>query len=251
MESLFDKVGFIKEYRAEFTEFYKPYFNSEKELNDFFIQVFKNDALDKTPRRMLNQIQRFVSLTNDIEIIRPDRDALRIVFLRTCIESLCRLGNKNDEEKERKDKKFFFSRYFTEEDKQYILDNFVFKGLEPYYYMDEKSKLLFDNKANYSLTIDDFGMILFKVRGMVVHEGDYWSMQFFSRDNEYTWCVSMETDETLIGDYIPEKGKPVSYCFETTLNYECFINCFVKGCISYVQHYIDNNFRGGKEYNGY
>ena len=62
MEKLFDKVGFIKEYRDEYSEFYKPFFQSEEELKDFFFRVFQNDDIDKTPRRMMNQIQRFVSL---------------------------------------------------------------------------------------------------------------------------------------------------------------------------------------------
>lgn len=238
MEASFAKVGFTGEYRKEYTEFYRPYFQNEEKLNDFFYQVFKNDATDKTPRRMMNQIQRFVSLANDIDKIRPSKDALRIVFIRTCIESLCKLANPNNETQERKDKTSFFSKCLDKNSQEYILDNFIFTGLEPAYEIEEKERLLFDQKEYYNLTIDDFGLILFAIRGMAVHEGDYWSMQFFSKNNEYTWVTQVTTDYKMIACYNLQKGKPITYRFETTLEYEKFIECFVKGCICYLQYYI-------------
>lgn len=100
--------------------------------------------------------------------------------------------------------------------------------------MGDRERFLFVKKAYYELSRDDFGMILFTIRGMAVHEGDYWSMQFFSRDNEYTWLASVTTDYKMIDCYRPQKGKPVTYHFETTLEYEKFIRCFVKGCIYYL-----------------
>lgn len=241
MISLFERVGFSGEYRTEYTDFYRQFFNNEEDLNAFFTQVFINDDTDKVPRRMMNQVQRFVSLSNDIEQIRPSRDSLKIVFLRTCIESLCKLACKNNQRQESENKRNFLSKYLETEEIQYILDNFVFTGLIPNENMDEKEQMLFDTKRNYALTIDDFGMIMFKVRGMVVHEGDYWSMQFFSRDSEYDWLTDVKTDEEMIACYKPEKGKPVTYCFETRLNYNKFIKCFVNACIRYMQNYINNN----------
>lgn len=239
MDNLFYKVGFIDQYRKEFTEFYAPYFTNEEELNNFFYQVFKNDDTNKIPKRMMNQIQRFVSLANDIDKIRPSKDALQIVFIRTCIESLCKLANPNNKKQEDFDKTSFFSKYLDKDSKQYILDNFIFTGLEPAYKMEEKERFSFDQKEYYDLTIDDFGLILFAIRGMVVHEGDYWSMQFFAKDDEYTWCTQVTTDYKMINDYKPQKGKTVTYHFDTTLQYEKFIECFVKGCITYLQVYIE------------
>lgn len=109
MEELFTKVGFIDWYRKEFTEFYDLYFPNKEELNNFFCRVFKNDNTDKTPRRMMNQIKHFVTLSNDIGIIRPSRDALQIVFIRTCIESLCKLANKGNKQQENEDKSHFLA----------------------------------------------------------------------------------------------------------------------------------------------
>lgn len=241
MDTLFEKVGFIDWYRKEFTEFYDPYFTNEEELNNFFYQVFKSDDTDKTPRRMMNQIKHFVTLANDIGIIRPSRDALQIVFIRTCIESLCKLANKGNKQQEDEDKSHFFSKYLDTQSHKYILDNFIFTGLETAYEMEEKERFLFDQKEDYDLSIDDFGLILFTIRGMAVHEGDYWSMQFFSRDNEYAWLASVTTDYKMINCYKPQKGKAVTYHFETTLEYDKFIECFVKGCICYLEKYIDRN----------
>lgn len=89
---LFDRVGFKFEYRKEMERFYRPFFSSNEELEQFFVEVFQLENKDLRPRQMINQICRFVTLANDIEQIRPGRDPLRILFLRICIESLCSLG---------------------------------------------------------------------------------------------------------------------------------------------------------------
>ena len=95
MEDLFKKVGFGYEYRDRLEKFYRPYFPSAETLRDFSVQVFKCDNIDKTPRRIINQIERFVQIANDIEIIRPGNDSLRIVFLQTCIEAIYKLSEDN------------------------------------------------------------------------------------------------------------------------------------------------------------
>lgn len=239
IDTLFEAVGFVCEYRQQFENFYKPYFVSAEELNGFFVNVFQNDDIDKTPRRMMNQIQQFVSLSNDIDKIRPARDPLRVLFLRTCLEALYKLNQKSSASKH--DIKDFFKEYISKEGQKYILEHFQFSWLEPDYEMDEKAKMLFDRHGRYSLTIDDFAMIFYKIRGMVVHEGDYWSMQLFSRDDDSIWMVHLSTDEQMINCYQRQKGKPVIYHFQTTLNYEKFIFYFVKGCIQYLCEYITEN----------
>lgn len=77
---LFDRVGFKFEYRKEMERFYRPFFSSNEELEQFFVEVFQLENKDLRPRQMINQICRFVTLANDIEQIRPGRDPLRILF---------------------------------------------------------------------------------------------------------------------------------------------------------------------------
>lgn len=181
---------------------------------------------------MMNQIYNFVTLANDIEIIRPKRDPLRILFLRTCLEALYKL-NKGQQSIVN-----FYNDYISQEGQQYILNHFRFMGLEPDYEMDERSRLLFDNKEYYSLSINDFSLILFRIRCMAAHEGDFWSMQVFSYDNDSIWLTSISTAEKMISCHQQDNGKPVTYHFETTLNYEKFVFYFVEGCIHFLKDYI-------------
>lgn len=238
MDSLFERVGFVSDYREDFERFYRKYFDTEDKMYHFFIQVFLNDDLDKTPRKILNQIERLVSLANDIELIRPARDSLRILFLQICIDAIYKLSGNNEGKRKEEEKKYFFRDYIDDEGKQYILENFVFSQIELVHKEEDQSQKLLDKYDNYSLTMDDFGTIIYTMRGMVAHEGDYWSMQFFSRDINSTWIVSIKTAEKMLKCYKPQKGEYVTYHFETTLNYERFISYFVKGCINFLQEYI-------------
>ena len=91
-EELFKSVGFVKEYYVQMSDFYRDNFESERDMISFFVKVFQNDDKDKTPRRMMNQIQHLVSIADDIDQIRPGRDPLRIFFIKTCLEALCALS---------------------------------------------------------------------------------------------------------------------------------------------------------------
>ena len=116
-----------------------------------------------------------------------------------------------------------------------ILDSFF---LEPAYELDDYHKIIFDKKGRYQLSIEDFGLIIFKIRGMVLHEGDYWSMQFFASDIDSEWLVAIESEEEIVSFHKPEKNKPIKYHFGTTMQYEKFIYYFVQGCINFLYDYI-------------
>lgn len=60
--------------------FYRDIIGDDNELNEFFKRVFTHDETDKAPRRIMNHIQQLVSLTDNIDTIRPQRDPLRIFF---------------------------------------------------------------------------------------------------------------------------------------------------------------------------
>jgi hypothetical protein len=68
---------------------------------------------------MMNQVQQLVSIATDIDRIRPARDPLRIFFIKTCLEALCKLSGERKVE-------FYksFPTYLRDEGKRYILDNF-------------------------------------------------------------------------------------------------------------------------------
>ena len=230
-EELFEEVGFTHEYRSEFERFFRPFFDTESDLTNFFYTVFRNDKKDKRPRWMMNDILRFVGLADDIDKIRPGRDPLRILFLRICLEALQKdSGSKKTD---------FFENYeasFSEAGKQYILSHFEFNDITVPDELTGIDRALFNTHEGYCITLSDFLRIVKATRNTVVHDGDYWSMQFFARDNEFTWLTSMTTDEQIIS--CQPRGKELTYNFQTTLQYIQFRFYFVEACVNFLKSYF-------------
>lgn len=233
-EELFESVGFVKEYYSQMSDFYRGNFESEEDMIAFFVNVFKNDENDKNPRRMMNQVQHLVSIANDMDKIRPGRDPLRIFFIKTCLEALCALSGT-------KKTTFYesFPAYMSAEGKAYILDNFSLTGFDDMY-------MSHTYEASHNLTIDDFFEIIKAVRDIVAHEGNYWEMQFFARDDDSTWLATLETDRKILKayKYLYQDKMIRTYSFETTMQYDQFVHYFVEACIAYIVAYIDGKEAG-------
>ena len=58
---LFDRVGFKFEYRKEMERFYRPFFSSNEELEQFFVEVFQLENKDLRPRQMIPTPDAFPS----------------------------------------------------------------------------------------------------------------------------------------------------------------------------------------------
>ena len=222
-----DGQDFISQRRAELISFYAPYFDADEELNSFVSDAFdyENGCLAK--RQMLYQVQRFVSLANDIEKLRPGRDCLRMLFIKICLESLCSLSGYTN-----KQKPLFYDTFidcFSEDGKAYILDNFKLSSFD-----DEFCGHVFE--TSHDLTLGDFFEIIKVTRDMIVHQGVYWEMQFFAWDNDSTWLASIETTEKILKSYAYQNKnkRNVRYCFETTMQYERFIFYFIEACVNYI-----------------
>ena len=63
VEQIFQKANFVHEYRKEIEEFYRPYFPDDEAMEAFFVSIFLNEDEERKPRQMMNQIQRFVTLS--------------------------------------------------------------------------------------------------------------------------------------------------------------------------------------------
>lgn len=239
LRDVFGKSGFDIQYREKMENFYRDIIGNDNELSEFFKRVFKHDETDKTPRRIMNNIQQLVSLADDIDTIRPQRDPLRIFFLRTCNEAVYKLYNEGAATTNKKEIDNFFDEYLLEEGQNYILEHFKLTEVDYHAQADFQSGRYIDNKQEYSLTIKDFALLFYKTRGMVTHEGDYWSLQYFSRSSDDTiWCTHVETDEKILTCVEREKNKKYTYYFETTMNYELFRKYFVLGCLRILDEYI-------------
>lgn len=232
---VFDEIGFDGEYRATTEGFYRSFFESEEQMYKFIISVLQNDDGENTSRRMINQVRRFVTLANDVDKISPGNDPLRILFLNCGLESLIKLSNS-------KNKNQFYDRFcncMSQEGTNYILSNFRFWDIS----RDTKDAENEDEYMylQYDLTIADFFEIIKQVRNAVVHDGNYWEMQFFARDTEYDWLASMTTKEKVLPNcYKPQNGENATYHFETNMQYEKFIRYFVEGCINFILDYSSN-----------
>ena len=183
---------FINEAKKELEHFYSPYFFSEEELQNFLSGVFdyENGALEK--RQMILQVQRFVSLANDIDKIRPARDPLRILFLKFGLDALSSLAGYT-----KKTKNIFYNDFckcFSKEGSDYILNNFKLSS-----FFDEYNGHNFE--ASHDINLNDFFNIVKITRDAVVHDFTYWEMQFFAYDTDSVWCSSIETDENILLSY--------------------------------------------------
>jgi len=176
-------------------------------------------------------VQRFVSLANDIDKIRPGRDPLRILFLKIGLDALCTLSGHTN-----KTKPLFYSKFcdcFSIEGKNYILNNFRLS-----YFEDEYKGHSFE--ASHNIDLSDFLNIIKTTRDMVAYDFNYWEMQFFAYDTDSTWLTSMEAkDDILLSyNYQREQKKETTYHFETTLNYEKFICYFTEACVRFINEHM-------------
>ncbi len=220
------------DYKKELTAFYLPHFEDTNALHDFVSIAFNYDKKYDKIRFMIQQIHRFVSLANDIDSVRPGRDSLRMLFIKVCMESLCKISEKN-----KQDFFTFFSDCFSKKGKEYILQNFKFTGISVPESLDTDKKLMFDTHGSYSLTISDFLEIIKAVRDNVVHDGDYWTMQFFARDKESICFVDFSCDDKVLP--FQKKGEYNIFNFTTTMQYDMFMFYFVEACVNFIKEYIN------------
>ena len=210
-------------YQKQLEDFLRPHFESSDALTNFLSDVFDYENGSVTKRQMLYKVQKFVSLANNIEIISPNSDGLKILFLVICIDSLRPKKLNIDSFSP------IFADYFSAEGKDYILSHFKLS-----YFEDNYRGLTFD--AHHDITtLKEIMWLFIAIRNDLVHNGRGWSMQFFARDDDSIWLTSMETRKKVIEyKFYQSGGNMVKYHFDTTLNYEKFIFYFVEACISYI-----------------
>ena len=221
----------MKQYEQRLFEFYLSFFSDADKTHAFLDHIYQYDRDDRIPRQMVNQVYRFTTLATRINEIWPPRDGLRLLFIKTCMDSLCYLSGYTEK---KKTETFYkkFGESFSESGKQYILSNFHLTS-----YPAKVGDLQFD--AECDLTIDDFLRIIKAVRDKVVHDGNYWEFQMFATDDDSTWTSTLTTNEDILKNYpSPKAEKSIEYHFDTTLQYEQFKFYFVEACINFIKGYI-------------
>ncbi len=231
IDELFENYGFLGEERSKCENFYRPFFKNSKELDNFFIKVFESGQI---PRCLMYDIMWFVSLADDIEIIRPKKDPLRIMFYRICLETL----NK-DSGSDKKDFLDHFDSFFSETGKKYIEANYNFLEIDIPEELEGLDRINFDTHSNYKMTCSDFLKMIRATRNCVVHEGDFWSTQFFAYDTDSIWLTKLITDDEVLSCQPRKKNKYLVYNFSTTMQYDKFRYFFVEACLNYIEDKIN------------
>ena len=236
----------LEEYRNKLLTFYAPHFEDEKSLTEFVELAFNYDDKYSQVRYMIQQVERFVSLANDIEKIRPARDPFRIFFLKTCLESLFTTAGFKEKEKPH----FYteFENCFSDEGLGYIFSCFEFTGIDKPDGLSIQQLAELSVLENQALTISSFLNIIKAIRDIFAHEGDFWSTQFFAQDTDSIWITSIRTKENIfdiekvswsrILDLFEQKK--VTYFFHTKLDYSKFIFYFVQTCIKFIENKQEN-----------
>ncbi len=217
MNTLLEKAKFVDdEYCRNIESFFSRFMN-DRELFHFFERVFLNDESDRIPRKMTNQIVRWVSLAEDLQKIRPGRDPLTILCIRACIESICLYDGSKD------DKTVFFEKNMSKDSLEYINRNFEIILIE-----NEKTG---EEIIDYETLVHRFDEMIFAIRNEAVHDGDYWSSQVFARKNDrgFASCYRIENKEE-------KRWECIRY--GTTIDYQTFIKLFVETSIRYIDKYI-------------
>ena len=236
----------LEEYRNKLLTFYAPHFEDEKSLTEFVELAFNYDDKYSQVRYMIQQVERFVSLANDIEKIRPARDHFRIFFLKTCLESLFTTAGFKEKEKPH----FYteFENCFSDEGLGYIFSCFEFTGIDKPDGLSIQQLAELSVLESQALTISSFLNIIKAIRDIFTHEGDFWSTQFFAQDTDSIWITSIRTKENIfdiekvswsrILDLFEQKK--VTYFFHTKLDYSKFIFYFVQTCIKFIENKQEN-----------
>ena len=153
----------------EWLTFYNPYFENQGEAKKFVesceIQSHPNNAA----KVMMHQVQRLVSLADDIQKIRPNSEPLKLLILIMCVENIAKLhGGYTGEGYSQKYVKKFFNDFLSDADKDLLRNGFA------------------DNNDEWlrPLSLDNVVKMLYKIRCDVVHEGNYLSFSFHDGETE-------------------------------------------------------------------
>lgn len=142
-------------------DFYNPHFTTPDDTKNF-VESCENHP-DNIVKILMHQAQRLVSLSDDIQKIRPHDETLQLLFLIMCVENISKLQNGYTGEGEsKKYVKKFFNDFLSNADKDFLGNGFIHNSDESF----------------APLTFEEVVEMLYKIRCDVVHEGNYTGFVF-------------------------------------------------------------------------
>lgn len=236
MSDILTRAGFVDSYLSDSTQFYSKYFDSTDEMYVFFENVFRDDSVDKTPRLMMNQTRRLVTLAYEAKKLHPDYDVLAVSLLQTCIESLHKIAQIDDERKN------FFVTYLTDKEMTYITESIEMISFGE---LSEIESVISDWEIT-SLSMEDIALLFYELRNKAFHEGIFWDTQIFKHVEGYpliTGHTIREKDKfaqhyrKIYNDRKKAESENLYCVFETSLDLDEFVSIFVKACIRFITKY--------------
>ena len=113
---------------------------------------------------LMHQVQRLISLSDDIQKIRPNDEPLKLLILIMCVENVAKLHDGyTGESKSKHYVKKFFNDFLSDADKDLLRNGFT------------------DNNDEWlrPLSFENVVELLYKIRCDVVHEGNYTDFSFY------------------------------------------------------------------------
>jgi len=153
----------------EWLAFYSPYFEEQDEAKKFVEACEMQTHPNNVAKIMMHQVQRLVSLSDDMQKIRPNDDPLKLLILIMCAENIAKLHDGyTGESKSWHYVDKFFKGFLSDSDKDLLRHGFV----------DNNDKWL------GFLSYEDVVKMLYKIRCDVVHEGDYLGFSLYDGKTE-------------------------------------------------------------------
>jgi hypothetical protein len=143
-------------------DFFSPHFPSREAARAFVapLEGLELDDPRHSAKVMMHQVQRLISIAEDLPQIRQGKESLQLMFLLICAENIAKMhAHYDDDGRSKEYVRRFFAQHVAANDQQTL----------------ERSFTTHDFQA---LALQQIVDALYGVRCDVVHEGNYWGFHF-------------------------------------------------------------------------
>lgn len=211
----------------ELLAFYSEFFTDNPEA-ELFIKEILSYRESNIPRRMINSIERLVTIADKMDLIKKGNASLKIFFIVVCIETLNTLAEIDIGKLKMVTN--FFTDYVSREHQEYILSK-VKRSLADSRY---DSHTPFDTDIDIGI----FAHIINELRNKFAHEGNYFSFSFADRD-DLALINSLTIHETREEQKRNGRNFKQERVYDIKLQYRDFRFICVNGMIRFAKEYFD------------
>lgn len=202
----------------ELLAFCRPFFDSEKEAEEFVLKCENHS--NPAPKRALHQLQRHMTLANEMEKIQVQKETFQVFFWIVAIEAMYKASTKFAQKQKIEVIRDFFRNCISEEDKLILIKG-IQKHITPYQHT----------------TIEIVADLFNTVRNMFAHEGIYWMFNFAKKQGEST--ISFVPKERTSKLSVYTMGSENIDAYTVSITKEEVQHIVIKGSIGYIQQILN------------